>query len=150
MKRLLLVLLVLSAATLSAWEYTTTEDLMAGTVSRVAMLEAAASQGTVRSPALIIRQGATLEAFVHWGGYSVDRDLKNAFIRIGEDDAFGWRVNLSQSREATFFHDAMELLRQLDGRVVMLVTSATGRDMVGLWEVTDIMDVLAALDVSME
>ena len=145
MKRLLLVLLVLSAATLSAWEYTTNEDLMSGTVERLAILESAASQGTLQKPFIVLRQGSRLEAFVHWGGYSIDRNLRNVLIRIGEDEAFGWRVNLSQTHEATFFIDAMELLRQLDGRVVMLVTSATGRDMVGLWQIDDIMEVLARL-----
>ncbi len=137
MKKVLIIVVALVATSLTAWEYTTNEDLMAGTTERLMMLEATAHQGTLRAPVLVVRQSDRLEVFIYWGGYNVDRDLRNVMIRIGEGDAFGQRVSLSQSREATFIPEPLDFLHKLDGRVVMLVSSATGRDMVGLWQIDD-------------
>lgn len=146
MKRLLVVsLLVLFTSTAWAWQYESTTDLMTGVVSNVAGLDAVASQGTLRTPVIILRYSDDLEVFVHWGGYTVDRDIRNAAVRVGDGEMFPWRVILSTTREASFFSDPREFVRLLDGQVAMLVSSSTGRDMIGVWEVKDIAEVLHRL-----
>jgi hypothetical protein len=117
MKKLFILLMALTAVSLSAWEYYDNEDLMTGVTERVMYLEADVSQGTLSSPMLTVRYDGEYRVYVYWGGYTLDWDLKSVMVRIGTEDYF--------------FHPA--------------TLSATGREMVALWEIEDITGALRQL-----
>jgi hypothetical protein len=145
MKKLFILLMALTAVSLSAWEYYDNEDLMTGVTERVMYLEADVSQGTLSSPMLTVRYDGEYRVYVYWGGYTLDWDLKSVMVRIGTEDYFFHPATLSTTGESTFFESPEEFVRHLDGRVVMLVVSATGREMVALWEIEDITGALRQL-----
>lgn len=150
MKKLIMVLLVLFVVqgVFAEWTVEESEDLMSGTTNVFLANEADVSQGTLQDPVIAIRhdENEHLELLIHWGGYSVD-DHGVVVATVGdpkENEAEVWDVTLSTAREVTFIDDSTDFINGLifEERLVVMTRSATGRDMVGLWDISGLEDVI--------
>lgn len=147
MKKLVILMMLLVAASAGAWDFGEFSDMMTDTVSPYAYLTAIDSQGTFQAPALVIRlQEGEFSAFINWNGYSVGRETDKIFLRFGDDAPTFWSASPSTDREAVFIRDADAFLEALQaGRLVALSKTATGRDMVAVWEIGDIDEVISRM-----
>lgn len=136
MKKLLmlgLMLLVVSVA-YGQWETMEREDLMEGTSSTILGNPAVVAQGTLRTPAIIIR--ATDDAFIYWGGYDVDGGTRSIQLRIDDNEPENISVSLSADDTATFMPD--DFVQRIMGakEIIARVRKATGNPMVAKWDVS--------------
>jgi hypothetical protein len=152
MKRttMIAILAIAIPAMLAAeWIHSETEDMMAGTVSRVALMAAEAYQGTLSTPYLVLRNtGTEYDVYVSWGGYTMDRKTRNALVRFGAGDVQAWSVTLSTDLEATFVDDWGRFISaMLDAdAVVIQAERATGVMSVARWQLVDLEAALRVLD----
>lgn len=136
---MIMVLLAVSMA-YGQWETTERENLMEGTSSVVLGNPAMVSKGTLRNPAVIIR--AVDDVFIHWGGYSVDRNTQYIRLRIDDNEPKDVPVSLSADGTATFMSDEfVERIMQAQ-EVVAMVYKATGNPMVAKWDVSGLSELI--------
>ncbi len=144
MKKSLMFLLVvlLAQGVFAEWEAYDAEDLMAGVTKVFIVNTAVTSQGTLREPAILIRQGGEgYEVFIDWGGYNLDRKTRTMTARFGDNEPETIPASLSTSAEAVFITDSLNKLLEVDS-FIALVYSATNRQMVAKWDVTGLKEAL--------
>lgn len=152
MRQLLIVgmALVATLAVAQEWDVSQTEDIMAGTTSTVLIGRAEVSQATLRDAALVFRfDGEAVEAFVHWGGYTMERTAR-LLVRYGDDAPEIVKVSMSTSREAMFFEDARAALARVialgpEGTVVIQAERNTGITSAARWIVGDLAETVEGL-----
>lgn len=146
----LLVLLALPAAAeetveFGSWELIITEDIMTGSADYMLVNMAEIAQGTLRNPVLIVRpDGEDLEAFVHWGGYSVDRDARTVEV-MADGEPTTVPISLSTDGDSVFFRGEFISQLQYYTNVAMLTSSNAGREMVARWDLSGYAEALQSM-----
>jgi hypothetical protein len=129
------------------WIDDSSEDLMPGTVSRVALLEADAYRNTIAAPLLIIRyDGSEYDIYVAWRGCSMERG--DVTVRLGDSEPRQWVAALSTDGESTFIQEWKRFIAaMLDAdEMVIQAESATGVMSIARFDLTDFDKALMTLD----
>jgi hypothetical protein len=155
MKKLIMVLLVLFVVqgVFGQWSVEESEDLMSGTTDVFLMNIADQAQGTLSTPVLVIRndRDGDYEVFIHWGGYNLDGDngvIIGIIGEVGPDvKPEEFEIILSTDREASFIVDSSDFVNKMlsENRFVVSTYSASGRRMIGAWDISGLKDVIDSL-----
>jgi len=150
MKKSIAVVVMMMVLTpiFAEWRHSETEDMMAGTVSRVMMKKASAAEGTLNTPYLIVKHnGEKYSLYIAWGGYHMEYDPPKILAKFG-DDVSSWKITPSTNKEASFIGNTwgfIDLLIAHD-EVVLQQDRATGVKSVARWDVSDFEDALKILN----
>ena len=155
MKRLVIVIMVLLvAASAGAWEFDGRTDLMTDAVTNYARLRAIDHQNTAGAPVLVIRTaGDKITIYITSGPDLVARDVSEILVRFGSSDPISWPAAPGTSPRTVVIQDTDRFLERM--RFKRLVVQWEGtltyrpggtiRNMIGVWNIDDIDELLRRL-----